>query len=300
MNKINILQNEQKQIEKLAAQRELYSSAKNMHLFQIIITVLIPIILSVISVYDSDIASYAAAFGLFAAIFDMLIIENVIKNRQEKAAKIQELFDCAVLSLIPSPLKKSKEVAIEEILFFYEKHKKNPKNIDILKDWYPKNIGHLPLHIARIICQRENCWWDSKLRERYIKIINGLALFILVGLLFFAQWKDIKFTDIIYIGSAILPFFQFCIKQNNDHKTSKQRLNELVLFAKDLWDNALEKSKSEEVITESSRRLQDEIFEHRSNSPLILDIFYNNSKNKDENLVMRSTEILLEEVENKK
>lgn len=299
MNDISIKQNEQKQLERLAAQRELYSSGKNMHGLQILLTVIVPIMLSTISVKYPNIASYAAAFGLFVALFDVFVLEQIIKDKRQKAAKIQELFDCDVLSLSSSPLKTVDDIAVEEVLLHYNAHKKIASNVERIKDWYPRNIQNLPLHIARIICQRENCWWDSKLRERYTKNLRILSVLIVVGLFCFAQMNDLKFSELILIGSALLPFFQFSIKQSNEHKEAAKRLDELVRYSKNLWDSALDRNKSEELITEHSRRLQDEIFEHRSKSPLILDMFYKRLRNKDEELVNRSTEILLEEARNK-
>jgi hypothetical protein len=36
-----------------------------------------------------------------------------------------------------------------------------------LKDWYPVSVGQLPIHEARLICQRSNIWWDAKQKLRY-------------------------------------------------------------------------------------------------------------------------------------
>lgn len=299
MNNIEILQNEQKQLERLAAQRELYSAAKNIHIFQIVITVIIPIILAIVAIKKTNIAPYAAALGLLASLLDVLMIEQMIKAKRQKAAKIQELFDCEVLNLDASPLKIIDDIAVEEVLLHYQAHTKISSNIEKIRDWYPKNMTNLPIHVARIVCQRENCWWDSKLRERYTQILKTTVLTVVILLICFAQYNNLKFADMVLLGSALLPFFQFSIKQANEHKEAAKRLDELVKYSKDLWSAALDRTKSEDIITEGSRRLQDEIFEHRSKSPLILDMFYKRLRNKDEELVNRSTEILLEEAQNK-
>lgn len=299
MNNIENLQNEQKQLERLAAQRELYSAAKSIHVVQICITVIIPILLAIIAIKKTNIAPYAAALGLMASLLDVLMIEQMIKIKRQKAAKIQELFDCEVLNLDTSPLKIIDDIAVEEVLLHYQAHTKINSNIEKIRDWYPKNIGNLPIHIARIICQRENCWWDSKLRERYTYILKMAVIIVVILLFCFAQYNNLKFTDMVLLGSSLLPFFQFSIKQANEHKEAAKRLDELVRYSKDLWNSALDRIKNEDVITEGSRRLQDEIFEHRSKSPLILDMFYKRLRNKDEELVNRSTEILLEEAKNK-
>jgi SMODS-associating 4TM effector domain len=46
-----------------------------------------------------------------------------------------------------------------------------------LTDWYPRIVGELPLQVARIVCQRSNCWWDSKQRRRYAAwVIGGVVI----------------------------------------------------------------------------------------------------------------------------
>jgi hypothetical protein len=299
MNNIGIKQNEQKQLERLAAQRELYAAGKKIYVFQILTTVLIPIILSVIAVKFKDIEHKAACYGLFAILFDSIILERAIKRRKEKAAKIQELFDCDVLSLQASPFKIIDDVAVEEVLKHYRAHSKIASNIEKIKDWYPKKIQNLPLHIARLICQRENCWWDSNLRKRYVKMLDYLAITILIVMVCFGVMNNLIFVDLVLIGVALLPFFQFTIKQRNEHNDAVKRLDELRKNAEDLWKIGLDQSESEDLITEKSRRLQDEVFEHRSKSPLILDVFYNLLRNKDEELINSSTEQRLVEAKQK-
>ena len=62
---------------------------------------------------------------------------------------------------------------------------------------------------------------------------------------------------------------------------------------------SINKSKNNEQLTETSRRLQDEIFEHRSKTPLILDFFYNRVRTKDEGVLIRTTDSLINELREK-
>src|SRR5690606_16492815 len=105
MNKISLKQNDQKQLERLAAQRELYSAAKKWHGWQIILTVLLPVALAIYSLINSDFSVFAAIYGVTIFVIDIWIFDPNIKSKRTKAAKIQELFDCDVLELPKSPLK---------------------------------------------------------------------------------------------------------------------------------------------------------------------------------------------------
>ena len=299
MNNIAIKQNEPKQLERLSAQRELYSSAKKYHGFQIFFVVFLPIIFSFGTIQYSNLVQFAAAYGVIIALVDLLFFDEKIKTKKGKAARIQELFDCDVLQMEVSPLKTIDEITIEEILIQYDAHKKIPTNIEKIKNWYPQSVADVPISMARIICQRANCSWDSKLRERYIGNLKNLSIIVLGGIIIYSLFKDLKFIDFVLLGSTLLPFFQFCIKQNLEQKDAIKRLSELLKYSNDLWIAIISRSKNNEQLTEASRRLQDEIFEHRSKTPLILDFFYKRLRTKDEGVLTRTTNSLISELREK-
>lgn len=299
MNNIAIKQNEPKQLERLSAQRELYSSAKKYHGFQIFFVVFLPILLSFTTIQYSNLVQYAAAYGVIIALVDLLFFDEKIKSKKGKAAKIQESFDCEVLQMEVSPLKAIDEITIEEVLIHYDAHKKIATNIEKTRNWYPQAVADIPISIARIICQRANCTWDSKLRERYIDSLKNLSMIVLAVISIYSLFRDLKFIDFVLLGSTLLPFFQFCIKQNLEQKEAIKRLSELHKYTNDLWVAIINRSKSNEQLTEASRRLQDEIFEHRSKTPLILDFFYKQLRPNDEEILTRTTNSLINELREK-
>lgn len=295
MNQISTEQNSQKQLERLAAQRELYSSAKNWHGFQIILTVIVPVILTGLSFVFNYFAVIAAIFGVASFLIDISVIEPIIIRMKTKAAKIQELFDCDILQLPKSPLKTVDDITVEEVLLFYNAHIKIATNVEKIKDWYSPKVSQLPIKIARILCQRTNCWWDSKLRERYSSFLKHCSLVVFLIMMIAGYISNLSLIEITLIAGGLVPFFQFCIKQCNDNLDAAYRLNELVGFSRKIWDDALENKYSDDLLKANSRRLQDEIFEHRSKSPLILDLYYNAFRVSDEALMNRSSEILVDE-----
>ena len=299
MNNIVIKQNEHKQLERLAAQRELYSSAKKYHGWQIILVVFIPLILSFIILPIEHIAEYAAAYGLIIAIVDLFYFDEKIKYNKNKAVKIQEMFDCDVLEMECSPLKTVKDITVEEVLTLYDAHIKKNTNIENIVDWYKHPIEEVPIAIGRVIGQRANLSWDSKLRNTYTNLLNTTLWVVIFFIFGYALVKNLEFISIVLLGSTLLPFFQFTIKQYLEQKETVKRLSELMNFVNGIWDLILEKSKSDEQLTESSRRLQDEIFEHRNKSPLILDFFYNRFREKDETILSQATQQLVDDLRNK-
>jgi hypothetical protein len=295
MNQIPIEQNKQKQLERLAAQRELYSSAKKWHVFQIVITVILPVCLVIIASFEAKLTTFGAIFGVCSFIFDISIIEPEIYKRKTKAAKIQELFDCDVLQIPKSPLKTVDDITVEEVLTYYNAHIKIRTNVEKIKDWYSPKVGQLSINTARILCQRTNCWWDSKLRQRFSNFLKYTSMSIFGLLLILGYLIDLTLIEFTLILSTLVPFFQFCIKQSNDNKDAANRLNELVLYSVQVWSNALEKSYDDNTMIIDSRRLQDELFEHRKKSPLILNFFFKIFRDRDEEMMNRTSEILVQE-----
>jgi len=295
MNQIPLIQNSQKQLERLSAQREIYASAKRNHGFQIVSTALLPVILAIISLINDKFAALTAIYGVSIFIFDIWVVDPMINKKKVKAAKIQELFDCDVLQMPKSTLKTVDDVAIEEVLTYYDAHAKIATNVERVKDWYSPNITPLKLPIARLLCQRSNCWWDSKLRRRYAHFLKYSSGGIFFALMLIGFFKEMTLVNLTLIAAGMVPFFQFSIKQANDNIEASTRLNELCVFAKRSWENALLHHAADHELLITSRMLQDEIFEHRKKSPLILDLYYNLFRDKDEMVMNKSTSILVAE-----
>ncbi len=299
MNDIPIRQNEPRELERLAAQRELYSAAKNYFGLQTILTLLVPVILSVFSLFLVGVSPYSALYGVIVFVLDILFIEPAISRKKGKAAKIQELFDCSVLSLNHSPLKVVEDVNVEEVLLHYEAHKKIATNIEKIKDWYPKVVSRVDISIARIICQRSSCWWDKNLRKKYCALLKTITVLVPLTILVIGFLDDIPLIQFVLISSALVPFFQFTIKQYNDNKDMDWRLTKLASYINETWRGILANTISKNELDIEARRIQDGIYDNRVNAPLIFDIFYKWFRDKDELTMNRTAEILVEEINNR-
>jgi hypothetical protein len=95
MNSIPLKQNEPKKLDLLAAQRHLYSTAKQIHGWQIILATFFPVFWTFVILKYPTIKAYGALWGVAMGAGDQLIITPWLKRLREKAAKIQELFDCS-------------------------------------------------------------------------------------------------------------------------------------------------------------------------------------------------------------
>jgi hypothetical protein len=139
-----------------------------------------------------------------------------------------------VLKLTNSPLKTVDDIAVKEVLLHYNAHIKIKTNVEKIKDWYSPRVGELPLAIARILCQRTNCWWDSKLRQRYSSFLRLGGIIVFGTIIIIGYISNLSLIEITLIASGLIPFFQFCIKHCIENLEAARRLDELVIYSRRL------------------------------------------------------------------
>lgn len=295
MNQITIVQNTQKQLERLAAQRELYSSAKELFNLQIIGNVFIPLTLSLISAFYHNLSVYVAIYGICFFVIDSILVEPVIKKRKTKAAKIQELFDSDVLDLSTSPFKTVEDVTVEEVLTHYDAHRKIESNIENIKDWYKANVNALDISVARLICQRINYSWECELRSAYGSLLRVINVLLPLAISVIALFVNLRLNQIVLIGGGLLPLFRFLTKQYQENKDASEKLTKVNNYFNKLWEKLLKGEADKKELNEAARRIQDEIYDNRTKSPLIPDPFYRLYRPKDEILMAKTADKLVDE-----
>ena len=74
------------------------------------------------------------------------------------------------------------------------------------------------------------------------------------------------------------------------------RLTKVNQYISKIWGKILSKTIDKSAIDEAARRIQDEFYDNRIKSPLILDSFYWIFRQKNEGLMSRTAETLIEEL----
>src|SRR5258708_39672485 len=185
MNTIAQDQNTDKQLQRLAAQRYLYSRAKHVLEIQVALDLLTPIVIAVVVAIFPSFDFYGAFLGIAVAVLDVTL-ETYQSSRKKQAADIQEIFDCDVLKLESHELKKRRRPLTETIFEAAKSYERKDPNFSALKNWYPPIVEKIPLHLARLVCQRINCWWDSQLRRRYVQAVQVVLLILFFFVLLFS------------------------------------------------------------------------------------------------------------------
>ena len=299
MNKITETQLESTQLKRLAAQRQLYTNAKTVQKFQGVINILGPLILAVCVHHLGMPRVYAVYYGIIVTLLNILWLTHWRKSLQKKAAGIQELFDCDVLELDWREIAAGPRLGVELVEKYALKYRRKDPNYLELKDWHAKDVGELPLHVARIACQWENCTWNAELLLRYGRLIMAVLVALAVLTIFIGIKGGFSVEKFILVVVApLMPAFILGIRQYKGCTESATRVDEVKKSAAELWKKALDGTAPEEL-TYASLNLQNAIYNNRRNNPVILDEFYEFFKERDEKLMNKTAGELAKEAKNR-
>jgi hypothetical protein len=279
MNNIAKLENEPRQLQRLAAQRQLYSSAKRIFGVQLLLGAPIAIASSLAVVAMPDLRGTAAVWGALVSFFDVLWLTPWQKRLRERGARIQEAFDCDVLQLPWNDIKTGKPPDPELVKEQADKYEKAQAGLPPLTNWYAPVVSELPLEIGRVICQRANCWWDSNQRRRYATWVIASVIIVtllMVGLGFVGGLTVEKLFLAILL--PLSPALLLGVRQFAEQTEAANRLDKLKDHAESLWSDSCDGA-ARARLTSRSRALQDEIFENRKRSPLVFDWIFRKLRN---------------------
>ncbi len=140
--------------------------------------------------------------------------------------------------------------------------------------WYEPCVRRLPLHLARLVCQRTNISYDARLRRKYGDALLIVTLIFGVGLLFTGLSTNPKFSDLVMtLLVPFMPVLTWALKERLQHSNTALSPTSLGAEWEKIWACALDGA-SEADVKNDSRDLQDAIYQHREGSPLIFDWVY--------------------------
>jgi hypothetical protein len=269
VNAILRTENEPRQLQRLGAQRYLYSIAKRLYGAQLILAGPVAVAWAGAVVLSPHLKMAAAGWGALVSILDGAVLTPRQKRLRERAAKIQEAFDCDVLQLEWNVIKIGKKPDPAVVKKMADKYVKVESRFPPLGDWYPNPVDEVPLDVARVICQRTNCWWDAEQRRGYARLLLGCL--IIVGVAILGLGFVGKLTVDKLILAVVLPLTPAVLvakRQFSEQNDAASRLEELKTHADQIWSE-LCAGGSHDEFARRSRVLQDEIYDNRKcNSPV--------------------------------
>lgn len=276
MTNIYQRQNEQENIKKLKAQRQMYSEVKLWMITIAIIGVIIPIIVSfftfafnsdffsrLLNFEKKDLGYFSACIGIFSAIF-VEFLSNLLKTMKENAAKIQELFDISVFSLpwdnINVGNKPDSGLIFKKSKKFIDKH----PNYDGFKDWYTVKAANFRYPESIVFCQQQNLCWDSSLRQDIINVASVILIIIILIMFSLGIFNDFTFRNFLTnVVLLLLPICLFFYKIISEHKDTIKEMDRLREINENLIDAIISGRLSSDDIISQCRQLQTAIYNHR-------------------------------------
>jgi len=281
-NTISLDQNEKDNLKCLAAQRTLYSKAKALFSFQILLCVII-VILTLFTLFIPNLKSFTAFFSISLAFAELTFFNGTISRLKNKAASIQELFDCNVLRIDWNSLKIPSKPDYEDINSYSTSIMTDPDKKSSLEDWYGRIPNEIPYTTARIICQRSNLFWDIELRHSFANATKLASFLLVLPLVIITVCDGITLTNVLFLFlSPTLPIIILALLQHINNKESIENLRRLKQTLDTVWEELLHSSNNEKHFYEASRNIQDEIYSQRKSNPLIFNWFYEIKKNKQQ------------------
>lgn len=274
MHSITTLQNDKRQLQHLAAQRQLYASAKVFLGWQLLLGGPVATAVAVLGIAVPATKAFVALWGLSVLVLDAVWLAPRQKRLREAGARIQERFDCDVLGLQWNSYRAGGPETAELVLEQATRYRTWERKMTPLTDWYPRVVGRVPLPLARLVCQRTNCWWDAKQRRAYAGVMAGLLLAAFIGVMWLGLGAQLSLPDLVLV--VILPMsaaVKLGYQQWMEHREAADRLDRLREHGERSWREAL-KDHNASTVEQDSRALQDEIFDGRKRNPLVFDLVF--------------------------
>jgi len=271
---ISTEQNTPRQLERLAAQRQLYATAKCILIVQIVLSGPIALASVLLARAYPETAAWVALWGFLVLLSDSFWLSPWLDSRRCLAARVQEVFDCDVLGLPWSAIKTGVKPDPEIIRENADRYAKAADKMPPLRDWYPTVVDCLPLHVARLVCQRSNCSWDASLRRRYsVVVLLGLVVLGLLVLVISFQQNYTLQDFVLTVLAPLAPAARLGYRHIREHREAARTLDALKSHLLTVWDAALS-GEDAGALTLKSRELQDEIYSSRRHRPPVFDAVF--------------------------
>jgi hypothetical protein len=269
-------------VKLIRARDNTYRSAKWTQGLFVLVSVLLPVVSALLGKWDEAKPVFAAG-GLVLLFLDVGLLDRLQKNRAKRGAKLQEEFDTKVMKLPWNRFIAGDKVSPEDVREASMKPLPAKREAEIAS-WYESCVGEVPLHFGRLICQRTNISYDQRLRRRYGGWLLSITALAGGVLLLVAIAMDPKLSELILsFAMPFTPVLAWALRENRKQLDTATSLERLQTEYQKIWVEAIGGASADHLEVRS-RQLQDAIYQHRANAPLIFDWVYRclRAKNEDE------------------
>ncbi len=272
-NAIPQRQNEEDQLRLMRARQWTYKVATRFLTAQILLTVAIPIIGSIWTIFVPELRPHLAALALAILMLDTLYLDRRYKSMVKRAARISEQYDCTVLELPWNNFVVGEKVEAEDVGAAARRWAAKESDDDLI-NWYPVAAGGMPISLGRILCQRTNLRYDSSLRQAFGSVILALVTLVVGGLVVAGLAEDLSLTAWVLTLAPATPLLSWAGREYYRQRDTIEQLDKLKTKATSFGNEALAGTCDEAECLLRSRAFQDAIYLRRATSPLVIPYLY--------------------------
>lgn len=295
-NSIPIKQAMPEHVALLRARDRTYRNAKAIQGVFVTLSIVLPIVSVALAANYPAVKPYLALIGLALLMLDTALLDPMQKDLVKRGAKLQEEFDTKVLCLPENRFVTGTSVDHEEVRAGSAKPLSQERETQI-RCWYEPCVGSVPIEFARLICQRTNIIYDSRLRRKYggwllyATIAFGFVLAV-VGLVLGLSFSELLLT----IAVPYMPVMSWTLREYRRQTDTAVSLESLKAEFGKLWSQAVSGTTSE-ALERGAREVQDAIYRHRVSSPLVFDWVYYRLRAFNEDQAHHAAERLVQQVQ---
>lgn len=276
-NNITTKQNEQTFIDRLAAQRHLYSKAKRLSNIVFFVCVLLPVLLAIAKVLYPECDRLPKIIVVYSVIATLLRIwlKDLSTSLKVTAARIQQLFDCELFGLEWNNALCGAKPKPEDVL-----KATRGASYKKLNNWYETIVSQLPTSVGVLVCMRTNVVYDQSLRKAYSILCYVLTFIAIIAVAVLGMWKNAGMWDAFLYGIVpLMPLVTWVIDLHKQHSANYKALCNI----EPLLEAGFVQAKEHHCVNQNAlQEIQNFIFLHRKTSYLVPDLFYKLNRKKNE------------------
>lgn len=267
-------QNSERALKHIAAWTHLYGHAKVVAGWQFTFSVVFALAMSLTAMRWPTAKVLTTPLSLLFGWLDVLWLERFQSSRKKTAAKMQEQFDCELFALPWNDVRCGSPPETELLNEAAERFQRKNQKANH-RDWYPVEVGRLPLPLAQLICQRAAVWWDMSQRRKYAGWLVFIVAVMVLGVIAFSFTTDQRVRDMVLsvyvpIAPAVVWAVRECIRQRD----AVAALEKLKAQIESVFAEAISGKRGFADLNHLSRRIQDMLFDGRARNPLFFDFIY--------------------------
>lgn len=267
-------QNSERSLKHIAACSHLYGHAKVVAGWQFVLSVPCALAMSLIALRWPEAKVVTTPISLLFGWIDVLCLDRIQTSRKRTAAKMQEEFDCELFGLPWNVIRCSTTPETEVLNEAADKFARKPRKANH-RDWYPKEVGRLPLPLSRLICQRAAVWWDMSQRSKYASWLVAIVATLVVGVIAVSFTADRRVRDMVLsVYLPIAPAVVWVVREYIRQCDAVSGLQRLKGQIEGIFIDGSSGKRSFAELDLLSRNIQDVVFDGRVRNPLFFDFLY--------------------------